>query len=127
MPIRASRPMTVAVLAGSALAPLAATTAPYALAATTRTYHGASVAMRWGNVSVTIKVSGKKVVNLTAAYPTERSRSRFINAGSQGAIAALRSETLKAQSASINAVGGATLTSQAFIQSLSSALKVAHV
>jgi len=122
-----SRRFAAVAIAGSALAPLAATTAPSALAATAKNYHGPRVAMRWGTVSVTIKVSGRKVVSLSATYPTERPRSAFINAGPQGAIATLRTETLRAQSASINAVGGATLTSQAFIQSLSAALKAAHV
>jgi uncharacterized protein with FMN-binding domain len=70
--------------------------------------------MRWGIVSVTIKVSKHKVVAVTASYPTERPRSVFINTV---AVPQLRSETLQAQSASINAVSGATLTSRAFIVS----------
>ena len=119
-----SRTFTIAVLAGSALAPITATTAPFALAATTTAYHGPSVAMRWGNVSVTIKVASHKVVAVTATYPTERPRSMFINSQ---AVPQLRSEALSAQRASINTVSSATLTSRAFISSLRAALKTAHV
>jgi uncharacterized protein with FMN-binding domain len=121
----ASRPFTVALIAGSALAPMTAFATPIATsaAATTTAFRGPSVSMRWGIVSVTIKVSRHKVVSLTASYPTERPRSQFINTV---AVPRLRSETLRAQSASINAVSGATLTSRAFISSLRAALKTAH-
>jgi uncharacterized protein with FMN-binding domain len=119
-----SRPITIAVLAGSALAPITAATAPIAIAASTSTYRGPSETMRWGNVSVTITVANHKVVSLNTTYPTERPRSAFINsiAGPQ-----LRREVLAAQSASINTVSGATLTSRAFISSLTAALKAGHV
>jgi uncharacterized protein with FMN-binding domain len=104
---------------------MSASAAPIALAAsTTATYRGPSVAMRWGNVSVTIKVANRKVVAVSATYPTERPRSVFINSV---AIPRLRSETLAAQRASINTVSGATLTSRAFISSLTAALRAGHV
>jgi len=120
-----SRRLTAALLAGSALTPIAASAAPTAFAATsTTTYRGPSVAMRWGSVSVTIKVANSKVVSVNATYPTERARSVFINSI---AVPRLRSEVLAAQRASINAVSGATLTSRAFISSLSAALRAAHV
>jgi uncharacterized protein with FMN-binding domain len=119
-----SRRFKVAILAGSALAPIASATVPLAQAATTKNYRGPSVAMRWGNIQVTIRVSGHRVVNLSATYPTERERSVIINTQ---AIPWLRGEVLKAQSARVNAIGGATLTSQAFVGSLSAALKAAHV
>jgi uncharacterized protein with FMN-binding domain len=120
-----SRPFTIAALAGSVLAPMTAAAAPIALAATTTTtYRGPSVAMRWGNVSVTIKVAKHRVVAVKATYPNERPRSAFINSV---AIPRLRSEVLAAQRASINTVSGATLTSDAFISSLSAALRAGHV
>src|ERR1019366_2476092 len=119
-PPMTNRPFTIALLAGSALAPATALAAPTAAT----TYRGPSVAMRWGNVSVTIKVSKHKVVGISATYPTERPRSVFINTI---AVPRLRSETLAAQRASINLVSGATLTSRAFISSLSAALTAAHV
>jgi len=120
-----NRPLTIAALAGSALAPVAALATPVALAASnTTSYQGPSVAMRWGNVAVTITVSGHRVVAVRANYPTERPRSQFINSQ---AVPILRSEALRAQRATINAVSGATLTSRAFISSLSAALKTGHV
>jgi len=120
-----NRSFTIAALTGSALAPAAALAAPVALAASTaKAYSGPSVAMRWGNVAVTITVSNNKVVAVRATYPTERPRSQFINSQ---AVPILRSEALRAQRATINAVSGATLTSRAFVTSLSAALKAGHV
>jgi len=112
------------VAATAALAPLAALPAAAGAAASTHTYRGSGVTMRWGTVQVTISVSGRRVVAVNATYPTERPRSVFIN---HGAIPVLRRETLQAQSAHINAVGGATLTSGAFATSLQAALSAAHI
>ena len=120
-----NRPCTIAALTGSALAPVIALGAPVALAASAATtYHGPSVAMRWGNVVVTITVSNNKVIAVRASYPTERPRSQFINSQ---AVPILRSEALHAQRATINTISGATLTSRAFVTSLSAALKAGHV
>jgi uncharacterized protein with FMN-binding domain len=89
---------------------------------------------RWGNVQVTITVrkttatvNGKRkltrrMTKLTATYPTHTSRSVVIN---QQAIPILRSEALEAQSANIQLVSGATDVSQAFVQSLQSAISKA--
>ncbi|HTO24882.1 MAG TPA: FMN-binding protein [Gaiellaceae bacterium] len=85
----------------------------------TKTVTGPSVDMRWGPVQVTVKVKGKKVLDVSATYPTERPKSQFIN---EQAIPMLRSEVLQAQSAQIDLIGGATMTSQAYAQSLQSAL-----
>jgi uncharacterized protein with FMN-binding domain len=91
----------------------------------------AAQADRWGDVIVTITVrkttttvAGKKKVtrrmtNLTATYPTHTARSIMIN---QRAIPILRSEALQAQSANIQLVSGATDVSQAFAESLQSAI-----
>lgn len=120
-----NRPLAVAALAGSALTPIAAIGAPVAIAASAaKTFAGPSVSMRWGNVAVTIRVANKKVVGISATYPTERPRSQYINSI---AVPVLRSEALHTQRATINAVSGATLTSRAFISSLSAALKAGHV
>jgi uncharacterized protein with FMN-binding domain len=98
----------------------------------TRTFAGpAAQADRWGTVQVTITVrkttttvNGKKKVSrkmtgLTAAYPNHTPRSVFIN---QQAIPILKSEALRAQSANIQLVSGATDTSYAFAQSLQAAI-----
>jgi len=80
--------------------------------------------MRWGTVRVTLTVTGKKIVKVAATAPTERPRSAFIN---RQAVPFLDREVLKAQSAKINGISGATLTSEAFHQSLQSALHAAHL
>ena len=120
------RPLKIAVLAGSTLASITGVAAPIsaALAATTHTYRGPAETFRNGTVRVTITVKSHKVTTILATSPTDTARSIAINAV---AIPELRTEALKAQSAKINAVSGATLTSGAFIASLAGALKDAHV
>ncbi len=86
-------------------------------------YTGPSVDMQWGPVQVTIIVKGKHITDVQATAPTERERSAFIN---QQAIPLLRQEVLQAQSATIDALSGATMTSDAFYQSLLGALQTAH-
>jgi len=100
----------------------AATHAPASPAA--RNYGGSRVSMRYGIVQVFITVEGRRVVNVYQSLPTDRPRSKFINAS---AGLALRSEALKAQSANIHTVSGATLTSRAYVTSLQAALNAAHV
>jgi uncharacterized protein with FMN-binding domain len=98
----------------------------------TRKFTGtAAQADRWGYVQVTITVrkstatvAGKKKVTrrmtaLSATSPDHTSRSIMIN---QQAIPILHSESLRAQSANVQLVSGATDTSQAFAESLQSAI-----
>ncbi len=117
-----SRTITAA-LALTTIGPALSAT-PVALAASAKVYHGAAVNMRWGVVAVTITVTGRRVTAISATAPTERPRSKVINTR---AVPALRSEALRAQSARINLVSGATLTSRAFESSLQYALTKAHV
>ena len=56
--------------------------------------------------------------------PTDRAESAYI---SQQAGPWLRTEALKAQSANIDIISGATYTSQSYAQSLESALQQAHL
>jgi uncharacterized protein with FMN-binding domain len=87
---------------------------------------------RWGSLQVTIVVrktttitgTKKKVTRKITAvsvptYPNHTDRSIYIN---QTALPILRAETLRAQSANINMVSGATDSSDAFAQSLQSAI-----
>jgi len=90
---------------------------------TTYTYAGPGVDMQWGTVQVTIVVKGKRIVDIQASAPTERERSAFIN---QQAVPMLRQEVLQAQSATIDLIGGATMTSDAYDQSLQAAVDQAH-
>lgn len=102
--------------------PAAAKPAP--TRATTRTVSGPVVYDRYGGVQATITVSGKKITNVSIAAPQDDPRSASIN---QQTVPLLRSETLQAQSANINLLSGATETSDAYIQSLQSALRTAGV
>ena len=113
--------LTAAATPLVALPPLAATAAT---STHTKVYKGPGVSMQWGTVQVTLTVKGKKIVKVTATAPTERARSAFIN---QQAVPFLDKQVLKAQSSKINGLGGATLTSEAFYQSLLSALHAAHI
>ena len=89
---------------------------------------GASAqAGQWGTVQVyvllkTTKVGASKKAKFTdlgGSYSYHTSRSQFIMSQ---ALPMLRQEFLQAQSANIQMIAGATLTSQAFEQSLQSAL-----
>lgn len=92
------------------------------------TYVGPSSDMDWGPVQVTIVVKGKLVTDLSATAPTERPRSAFIN---NQAVPMLRQEVLQAKTVAniknIYGISGATLTSEAFYQSLLAALTSAHL
>jgi len=87
---------------------------------------------RWGSLQVTIVVrktttitgSKKKVTRRITAvsvptYPDHTDRSVFIN---QNALPTLKAEALRAQSANISVVSGATDTSYGFAQSLQAAI-----
>ena len=89
-----------------------------------RTVAGPSVDMRWGPIQVSVKVKGTKIIDVAATYPTERPKSQFIN---EQAIPMLRTEVLQLQSARIDLIGGATMTSQAYAESLQAALDKAKV
>jgi len=89
----------------------------------TRTVQGPSVDMQWGPIQVTVKIKGKSIIDVSATYPTERPRSQFINSQ---AIPMLRTEVLQVQSAQIDLIGGATMTSEAYAQSLQAALDKAN-
>jgi uncharacterized protein with FMN-binding domain len=90
----------------------------------TKTYQGPSVSMQWGPIQVTVKVKGTKIVDISATYPTERPRSQFINSQ---AIPMLKQEVLQLQSAQIDLIGGATMTSEAYAMSLQAALTKANI
>lgn len=77
----------------------------------------------YGNVQVQVTVQQGKITNVKyLQYPTEDSTSIYI---AKGILPYLKKEVIKAQSANINMFTGATFTSQAFIQSLKSALNKA--
>lgn len=86
---------------------------------------GASVQFGYGQLSVRVTADGTRITSVTvASLQTLEPTSQQI---SDAAIPVLRSEVLAAQSASINGVSGATYTSQAYDQSLQSALDTLHL
>ncbi|MEV4703032.1 FMN-binding protein [Actinoplanes sp. NPDC049316] len=90
-----------------------------------KTYTGAVASTRWGDVQVAITVANGKITDVAVpVYPSENGRDREINAY---ALPVLKQETLAAQSASIDTVSGATVTSEGYLQSLQSALDAAHL
>ena len=119
-----------AVAADAAAAPLS--TAHGLASKKTAKFTGATVpAHQWGTVTVIVtqrtSTVGKKVTrkftDLGGGYTYHTSRSQFIMSQ---ALPLLRQEFLVAQSSKIHMVSGATYTSQAFINSLQSALLKAH-
>ena len=90
-----------------------------------KTYTGASAPTRWGDVQVAITVSNGKITDVAVpVYPNGNGRDEEINAY---ALPVLRQETPAAQSANIDTVSGATVTSDGYLQSLQSALDAAHL
>lgn len=84
------------------------------------TYDGSTYNAYYGNVQVSVTVTGGKITAVKfLQYPNTHSTSVFIN---QQAMPYLQQEAIQAQNANVQLISGATYTSQAFIQSLSSAL-----
>lgn len=94
-----------------------------AAAATTQAFDGSAIDTRYGPVQVQVQITGGKVSDIAVLeYPTGH-RSDQINAD---ALPILRTETLAAQSAHVDSVSGATYTSNAYVQSLQSAIDQAR-
>jgi uncharacterized protein with FMN-binding domain len=84
------------------------------------TVTGAVVQTRWGPVQVSITVADGKITAVDVPqYPDGNHKDEEINAD---ALPTLKQETLSAQSADIDMVSGATVTSDGYVQSLQSAL-----
>ena len=85
-----------------------------------KTITGDTVQTRWGPVQVEITVSGETITAVDVpVYPNNNPKDQEINSY---ALPALVQETLDAQSAGIDMVSGATVTSDGYLQSLQSAL-----
>jgi uncharacterized protein with FMN-binding domain len=86
-------------------------------------YTGSAADAVYGNVQVKAVIQQGKITSVQfLQYPNTHSYSVYVNSN---ADPVLSSEAIQAQSANVNIVSGATDTSQAFIQSLSSALSQA--
>ncbi|MGV8909255.1 MAG: FMN-binding protein [Propionicimonas sp.] len=89
------------------------------------TYTGDTVQTRWGPVQVEITVKNGRITSADAVQvPSGNPKDRQINAY---AVPILNSAAVAAQSASIDAVSGATVTSDGYLESLQSAIDAAHL
>jgi len=85
-----------------------------------KTYTGDVAQTRWGPVQVEITVKGGTITAVDVVqHPTGNHTDAEIN---DYALPVLVQDTLKAQSAKIDMVSGATVTSDGYVQSLQSAL-----
>lgn len=102
---------------------LATTPTPTSTTATTtgsQTVTGDVVQTRWGPVQVQITTQGGQITSVEVVqYPSGNREDEQINGY---ALPILVDETLSAQSASIDMVSGATVTSVGYLDSLQSAL-----
>jgi len=90
-----------------------------------KTVDGDTVQTQWGPVQVSVTVAGGKVTDVTVLQqPNGNGRDQQINSY---ALPILRQEALSAQSANIDMVSGATVTSQGYVSSLQSALDKAGI
>ncbi len=87
------------------------------------TYTGPTVNVFYGLVQVQAVIQNGRIADVQfLQYPTDRRTSQLINSY---AVPYLRQEAVQAQSANVNIVTGATLTSEGFYQSLQTALNQA--
>lgn len=94
------------------------------LTGSTRTVTGSVVQTPFGAVQVRVTSHGRHITNVTAVLlPSDTRYSQLL---SQTAGPQLRREALTVQSAHIDAVSGATYTSNGYAQSLQSALDQLH-
>jgi uncharacterized protein with FMN-binding domain len=89
------------------------------------TFTGDAADTRWGTVQVRITVqSGKITASEAVQYPQNNGRDAQINGY---ALPILSQEVIQQQTASIDTVSGATVTSDGYLQSLQSAIDQAHL
>jgi uncharacterized protein with FMN-binding domain len=89
------------------------------------TYTGSVAQTRWGPVQAKITVKGGKITKVTILQqPNGNPRDAEINSQ---ALPILIDETVQAQSANIDMVSGATVTSDGYVRSLQAALDEAGI
>ena len=89
------------------------------------TYTGASVQTRFGSVQVQITVKAGAITEVKALHLTDDDRKSVQI--SNRAAPLLRSEALAAQSANVQTISGATVTSDAYLTSLQAAIDAANL
>lgn len=90
----------------------------------TMTAVGLPIAVTHGLVQVSVTMDNGKITNVNALQLPHDNNHSWQNSNRAAAI--LRSEVLTAQSADVDAVSGATYTSDAYLKSLQAALDAAH-
>jgi uncharacterized protein with FMN-binding domain len=113
---------------GATTSSTGSTSAPGTASGTTSgtdgTFAGAVEQTQYGDVQVSVTISGGKITEVQALKLTDDGgRSVQI---SNRAAPMLRSEVLSAQSAKVNSISGATYTSEGYLTSLQAALDSAH-
>jgi uncharacterized protein with FMN-binding domain len=109
---------------GTGMAASATASASKPASAARRTVTGTAANTQEGPVQVQLVLTGKRITKVNILQRTDDGQES--NQIDSFAIPKLTSETLTAQSARIDAVSGATYTSQGYIQSLQSALDHAN-
>jgi len=89
------------------------------------TYAGSVVQTRFGSVQVQITVQAGKITDVTALQLTDAERKSVQI--SNRAAPLLRAEVLQSQSADVQTISGATVTSDAYLNSLQAALDAANL
>ena len=97
------------------------TTVPTAASSSSdHTYTGQDVFYRYGDIEVAVTLSGSRIV--TVSVPQNDASSPYSQTVNSAAVPVLVKEAVAAQGVSFDVVSGATFTSDAFAQSLQSAL-----
>ena len=95
-----------------------AASAPAAPADTRRVITGDAIDFKFGTVQVKVLLDGTTIKNIATLTAPGGSYQRYTDA----AIPGMKSQILQAQSTRVSAVSGATYTSEAYAQSVQSAL-----
>ncbi len=107
--------------AGTSAGTNTATTVPTAASSSSdRTYTGQDVSYRYGDIEVAVIVDGSRIV--TVSVPQDDAFSPYSQTVNSAAVPILVREAVAAQGLNFDVVSGATYTSDAFAQSLQSAL-----
>ena len=97
------------------------TTVPTAASSSSdHTYTGQDVFYRYGDIEVAVTLSGSRIV--TVSVPQNDASSPYSQTVNSAAVPVLVKEAVAAQGVNFDVVSGATYTSDAFAQSLQSAL-----
>ncbi|TFD49138.1 FMN-binding protein [Cryobacterium frigoriphilum] len=111
------------VAADAQVAADAAAAAASSTAGQDGTFTGSVVGTRFGNVQVSVTIASGAITDVTALQLTADDRKSVQISARAAPI--LRSEVIAAQSANVQNVSGATYTTDAYLQSLQSALDAA--